>query len=77
MEPVENQKKIVVKERFRFVAEVILVFLGITLFLLIPRVFRSLVDDKNTFFGPIYYLLRALSILIALPICLFILNMHP
>jgi len=74
MESVENQKKIIVKDRFRFVAEVLLVFMVITLFLFIPRAFRALVDDKNTFFGPVYYLLRALSILIALPISLFILN---
>ena len=66
MESVENQKRILIKERFRFVAEVFLVFLGIFLFLLIPRVlFRILVDENNIFFGPIYYLLRAIAILIA------------
>lgn len=75
VELVENRKKILIKERFRFVAEVFLVFLGIFLFLLIPRVlFPILVDERHIFFGPIYYLLRALAILIALPIFLFISN---
>ena len=54
--------------------EFVVVFIGITLFLFIPRVFRSLADDNNSFFGPIYYLLRALAILIALPVSLFILK---
>ena len=75
MEAVENRKKIVIKERFRFVAEVLLVFIGIFLFLLIPRVlFPIFVDEKNFLFGPIYYLLRALAILIAIPVFLFISN---
>ena len=75
MESVENQKRILIKERFRFVAEVFLVFLGIFLFLLIPRVLYPIfIDKKNVLFGPIYYLLRALAILIAIPVFLFISN---
>lgn len=75
MESVENRKKIIIRERFRFVAEVLLVFIGIFLFLLIPRVlFPIFVDEKNVLFGPIYYLLRALAILIAIPVFLFISN---
>ncbi len=75
MESVENRKKIIIRERFRFVAEVLLVFIGIFLFLLIPRVlFPIFVDEKNVLFGPIYYFLRALAILIAIPVFLFISN---
>jgi membrane protease YdiL (CAAX protease family) len=75
MESVENRKKIIIRERFRFVAEVLLIFIGIFLFLLIPRVlFPIFVDEKNVLFGPIYYLLRALAILIAIPVFLFISN---
>ncbi|TFG02339.1 MAG: CPBP family intramembrane metalloprotease [Promethearchaeota archaeon] len=75
METRNTTKKKIVVDRGRFVLEVMIVFFGICLFMIIPLLFlRLLIDVKSTFYGPLYYLLRALGILIAIPLFLFILN---
>ncbi len=75
MESVDNLKKKIIIERFRFVGEVFIIFLGIFLFLLIPRFLLPLfLDEKSIFFCPLYYLLRAAAILLAIPLFLLISN---
>ena len=75
MKTSNNTKKKIVVDRFRFVSEVIIVFIGIFLFMLIPVfLLPLLIDENSTFYGPLYYLLRAVGILIAIPIFLFISN---
>jgi len=75
METVDSVKITIIKQRFRFIGEVLLIFVGIFFLLLIPRFLLPLfVEKTNILFGPLYYLLRALAILIAIPIFLFISN---
>jgi len=75
METRNNTKKKIVVDRGRFVLEVMIVFFGICLFMIIPFfILPSLIDKKSTFYGPLYYVLRALGILIAIPILMFLLN---
>lgn len=75
METSNKTKNNIVNNRLRFIAEVVIVFIGIFLFLLIPIILLQLFIEKNsTFYGPLYYLLRAICILIAIPLFLFISN---
>ena len=68
-----NVKNKIAAQRGKFLIEVLIVFLGITLFLLIPRALLPLFIDTNSiFYGPLYYLLRAVAIIIAIPLVLFI-----
>ncbi|TFG23116.1 MAG: CPBP family intramembrane metalloprotease [Promethearchaeota archaeon] len=75
METSNNKKKKIVVDRGVFICEVLMIFIGITLFMIIPLLLLpSLIDEKSIFYGPLYYLLRALGILIAIPILLYLLN---
>lgn len=75
MEAQDNVKNKIVKDRFRFVGEVLFIFLFLFVFLLIPIYLLPLLIDKNSiFYGPLYYLLRAACVLIAIPLFLFIFN---
>ena len=66
-----NGKHKIITERFKFLIEVFVVFLGIFLFLLIPRILVPLLVDSNSIiYGPLYYLLRAVAIIIAIPLML-------
>ncbi|MGQ4872677.1 MAG: CPBP family intramembrane glutamic endopeptidase [Promethearchaeia archaeon] len=76
MQQIKDPKKEIVKERFSFLIEVILVFLGIVILMLIPRYLLTLiVDSSSDFYGPLFYILRALAIFIAIPIFLYIPNL--
>ena len=75
MDSNDNVKEKIVKSRFRFVGEVLFIFLFLFIFLLIPFFLLPLLIDKNSiYYGPLYYLLRAICVLIAIPIFLFIFN---
>ncbi|MFX0187463.1 MAG: CPBP family intramembrane glutamic endopeptidase [Candidatus Hodarchaeota archaeon] len=75
METSNNTKNKIVNNRLKFFAEVVIVFIGIFLFLLIPIILLQLFIERNsTFYGPLYYLLRAICILIAIPLFLFVSN---
>ena len=75
MESSNNTKKKIVVDRGIFVCEVLMVFIGICLFMIIPLfLLPSLIDEKSIFYGPFYYFLRAMGILIAIPILLYLLN---
>jgi membrane protease YdiL (CAAX protease family) len=67
-----NVKNSIIMERFRFLIEVFIVFLGIFLFSFIYREMLLLfLDEKSSLYGPIYYFLRALTIIIAIPLFLY------
>ena len=75
MESQDNVKKKIVRDRFRFVGEVLFIFLFLFIFLLIPIFLLPLLIDKNSIiYGPLYYLLRAACALIAIPLFLFVFN---
>ncbi len=75
MEFSNNKKKKLFTERLRFVTEVVIVFIGIFLFTLIPIFLLPLFINKTSiYYGPSYYFLRALGIIIAIPLFLFISN---
>ncbi|TFG08815.1 MAG: CPBP family intramembrane metalloprotease [Promethearchaeota archaeon] len=71
---IESEKNVIIN-RFRFFLEVLIVFFGIFLFLLIPRLFLSFfLDEASLLYGYLYYILRAISILLAIPIFLYLSN---
>ncbi len=76
MESQDNIKKRIITERFRFVSEVIIVFFIVFLIMVfvLYGLLPLLVDESSIFYGPLYYLLRAIIILIAIPIALLILK---
>jgi len=75
LESSNNTKKQIVLDRLRFILEVVIVFIGIFLFLLIPIFILPLIMDKSSImFGPLFYLLRTVAIIIAIPLFLFISN---
>ena len=59
-----SSTKEIFTDRFIFLVEVIIVFLGVYLFTLLPKYF---VDSLN---GPLFYFLRALMLFLAVPIFL-------
>ena len=75
LESSNNTKKQIVHDRLRFILEVVIVFIGIFLFLFIPIIILPLIIDTNSiWFGPLFYLLRAVAIILAIPMFLFISN---
>ncbi len=65
----------IIAERGRFLLEVLIIFLGIFLFSLIPWLLLPLfMSSESIFYGPLYYLLRALAIIIAIPLFLLFSN---
>lgn len=71
----EKARKKILRDRFRFFIEVVLVFIGIFLFTLFPQLLLTdLIDQESVFFGPLYFLLRALGIFIAIPVFLLLTN---
>ncbi|MFX1256998.1 MAG: lysostaphin resistance A-like protein [Promethearchaeota archaeon] len=75
MEPANKKENKIVLDRMRFFVEVVIIFFGIFLFMLIPRVFLPFfIDENSIFYGPLYYILRAVAIFIAIPAFLFLSN---
>lgn len=65
-------KKQIAKDRFTFFFEVLIVFMGIFLFMLIPFFVMNLIDSNSIFYGPINYLLKAVGMTLAIPIFLYL-----
>ena len=66
----------IISSRLRFLIEVFIIFFGITIFLLVPNLLLLFIlDETSLFFGPIYYVLRAVAILIAIPLFLCVSNL--
>ena len=72
MTEIKNQ---IISERGRFFLEVLIIFLGIFLFSLIPWfILPFLINTNSVFYGPLYYLLRAVAVIIAVPLFLLFSN---
>ncbi|MBY8981912.1 MAG: CPBP family intramembrane metalloprotease [Candidatus Lokiarchaeota archaeon] len=70
-----NAQERIIKERGRYLLEVILIFGGILIFNLIPYLLLPILINKDSiYYGPIFFLLRATGIFIAIPLFLFIIN---
>ena len=68
-----NVKNKIMASRIKFLLEVLIIFFGILLFSLIPWLLLPLfIDKQSIFYGPFYYLLRAVAIIIAIPLFLLI-----
>ncbi len=75
MESRKSAKKKMFIDRMRFFVEVIFIFIGILLFMLIPRyILPMYIPNSSDLYGPAFYLLRALAIFLAIPLFLFISN---
>jgi len=71
----EKPRKKIFRDRGRFFIEVILVFIGIFLFSLIPRLLLpELIDINSIYYGPLYFLLKAITYIVAIPIFLLLTN---
>lgn len=72
----ESPLKIILRQRFYFVFEVIIVFFGIFIFMLFPSILLpSLIDTKSPLFEPLYYYLRAVILVVMIPILLYLANL--
>jgi membrane protease YdiL (CAAX protease family) len=63
-----STRKQIFIDRFVFLFEIIIVFVGIYLLLLIPNFLRQILDKTSPMYGPIFYSLRALMLFLAIPI---------
>lgn len=71
----ENPIKILLRQRFYFLFEVLVIFLGIFIFMLIPFfLLPFLIDINSVIFEPLYYLLRAVMLIAAIPVFLYLAN---
>jgi len=70
-----NTKGKILEERLYFFIEVVIVFFGLFCFLLIPLGIYSLITSENgIFLGPLFYFLKAIVLIAALPLMLYISN---
>jgi len=71
----ETPLKMILRQRFYFLFEVLIIFLGIFIFMLIPTfLLPSLIDSNSVIFEPLYNYLRALILIAAIPLCLYLAN---
>ena len=67
--------KTIIMQRFYYLFEVLIIFLGIFIFMLIPAfLLPFLVDINAVIFEPLYYLVRAAIIIVAIPLFLYLSN---
>ncbi len=70
---VKSTRTQIIKDRLLFFAEVFIVFLGIFFLLLIPRLLLPLIlEESSVYYEPVFYLIRAIIIVVAIPLSLFI-----
>ena len=74
MNEVFVSKKELILRRFRFFFEILIVFMGIFLFLLLPVLLTSLLESVPLLYGPLYYSLKAIMIFFAIPVFLYFSN---
>ncbi len=69
----ESPLKTILRQRFYFLFEVLIIFLGIFIFMLIPTfLLPFLINSSSVIFEPLYYLVKAVMIVVAIPIFLYI-----
>ena len=67
--------KTIMQQRFYFLFEVLIIFLGIFIFMLIPTfVLPLLIDVTNVWFERLYNLLRAVIMIVVIPLFLYLAN---
>jgi len=73
MRRTETPLKIILRQRLYYLFEVLVIFLGIFIFMLIPNILLPfLIDQNSVVFEPFYYLLRAVIPIIAIPLFLYL-----
>ena len=73
MRRTEGPLKTILRQRFYFLLEVLIIFLGIFIFMLIPTfLLPFLIDVKSVAFEPLYYTLRAVVLITAIPVFLYL-----
>ena len=71
----ESPLKTILRQRFYYLFEALIIFLGIFIFMLIPTfLLPFLIDSNSVIFEPLYYLLRAASIVVTIPLFLYLAN---
>ncbi len=69
----ETPLKKIIKQRFYYLFEVLIIFLGIFIFMLIPTfLLPFLIDVNSVIFEPLYYLFRAVMLITAIPLFLYL-----
>jgi membrane protease YdiL (CAAX protease family) len=69
----ESPLKTIVRQRFYILLEVLIIFLGLYIFMLIPAILLPfLIDANSVIFEPLYYLLRAVMLITAIPLFLYL-----
>ena len=75
MRRTETPLKIILKQRFYYLFEVLIIFLGIFIFMLIPTfLLPFLIDFTSVIFEPLYFLVRAVILIAAIPLFLYLAN---
>ena len=73
MRRTETPLKIIFRQRFSYLLEVLIIYLGIFIFLLIPNILLPyLIDWNSVIYEPIYYILRAVVLITAISIFLYL-----
>jgi len=73
MRRTETPLKIILRQRVYFLFEVLIIFLGIFIFMLIPTfLLPFLIDNNSVIFEPLYYILRAIILITAIPLFLYL-----
>jgi len=69
----ESPLKTVLRQRLYFLFEILIIFLGISIFMLIPTfLLPFLIDSNSVIFEPLYYLVRAIILITAIPLFLYL-----
>jgi len=69
----ESPLKTIIRQRFYYLFEILIIFLGIFIFMLIPTfLLPFLIESTSVIFEPLYYLVRATIIVVAIPLFLYI-----
>jgi len=71
----KNSLKTIFVQRLYFFFEVLIIFLGIFIFMLIPAfLLPFLIDVNSVIFEPLFFILRAAIIIVAIPLFLYLSN---
>ena len=75
MRRADTPLKMILRQRFYYLLEVLIVFLGIFIFMLIPAFILPLfIGHNSVVFEPLYYYLRMIIIIGAIPLFLYLAN---
>lgn len=75
MKKPESPLKLIFSQRLYFLFEVLIIFLGIFIFMLIPGLLLPLfVDSQSVIYEPLYYYSRAIIPVVAIPLFLYLAN---